>query len=119
MELFTMAMLPLGLTITMFMTRNRLLGFACGMFWAIFGGYCYTQSVNDWDIYYFLFFASAFGMVIFTIYSAFALREKRDSIADEELEKGEGEFIDEKPEDTGSSKRTKALRGRAKSRRNK
>lgn len=92
-----------------------MLGFPCVIFWAILGGHCYTQSVNDWDIYYFLFFACAFGMPIFCALAMYALREKRDTIADEELEKGEDSYIDETP---GVSKRTLGLRDRAAERRN-
>jgi len=67
-------------------------------------------------------------MTIFCAFAAFGLREKRDTIADGELEKGEGEFIDEgkgesdlefhnKEETSKLSKRTQALRKRAANRR--
>ena len=115
------------LTCLMFATRQSMLGFACAIFWMITGAQAYTLSTEPWgDIYYYLFFASAFGMTIFCILAAVGLRERRDTIADEELEKGEGEYIDEskgepdllseEPEPQ-LSKRTQALRKRAENRR--
>ncbi len=93
------------LTYAMFHTREAMLGFPCAMFWAILGGYAYTQSVAVWDIYYFLFFASLFGMTIFCTLAAYGLREKRDSLADEEDEQ-EGE-TEEVPEYFGEEKESK------------
>jgi len=109
------------LTVGMFVTRERMLGYPCGIMWALTGGFSFTLSASTWDIYYLMGFASLLGMVTFTIYSSFALREKRDAIADEELEKGEGSYIDEgsEAEEPGVSDRTKKLRGRADKRRNK
>lgn len=37
-------------------------------------------------------------MVIFSAFAMYGLREKRDTIADQEMEKTEGNFIDEKQE---------------------
>lgn len=126
MVLLALIFLPLGLTIAMFWTRERMLGFPCGIFWAILGGYAYTLSEATWDIYYLLFFASAFGMVIFTILAAYGLRERRDTIAERELEKGEGDYIDEGTDEGEGrkgepkmSKRTKGIRARVKERREK
>ena len=119
-----LVLLALGLTIAMFVTRERLLGFPSGIFWFIFGGYNFILSTATWDIYYFVGFASILGMGVFAIYSAFALREKRDSIGDESMEKGDGGYIDEGKGETtdegekGVSERTKKLRDRAKRRRN-
>ena len=93
--LLGLAFMSVSLTVTMFITHNMMLGFVCAMFWAILGGRFYELSTVTWDIYYLLFFASAFGMVIFTILAAYGLREKRDTLADEEMEKGEGSYIDE------------------------
>ena len=120
-----LGLIPLGLTATMFVTKERMLGFPCVILWAIFGGYAYTLSAIPWgDIYYYLAIGSLLGMVIFTALSAFALREKRDTLADESMEKGEGKYIDEgKKEDNPwgeegkSSKRTEGIRERAKNRR--
>ena len=116
------------LTCLMFATRQSMLGFACAIFWVITGAQAYTLSTEPWgDIYYYLFFASAFGMTLFCILASFGLREKYDTIADEELERGEGEYISEGEEKTDSfeesetkpSKRTQALRKRAEERRTK
>ena len=90
--MFALGVLPLGLTIAMFASKNSMLGFPCGIFWGILGGYAYSESIATWDTHYFLFFASM-GMVIFTIFAAFALR-KRD--LDEPAE-DEGGYIDESP----------------------
>ncbi len=119
MILLVLALLPLGLTIAMFATKNSMLGFPASLFWAIFGGYAYTQSTVPWgDWQYFLAFASLLGMVTFTALAAYGLRERRDTIADAEMDEegeGEGSFIDEPS--SGSSKRVKALRKRAEGRR--
>ena len=117
------------LTCLMFATRERMLGFPCAIFWIITGAQAYTLSATPWgDIYYYIFIASALGMTTFCILASFALRERRDTLADEELEKGEGTYVDEagggKETDLLSeepepklSKRTLALRKRAEDRR--
>ena len=74
----------------MFVTRNMMLGFPCAIFWGIFGGYAYMQSATTWDWQYILFFASM-GMVIFSLFAAFALRRK--DLAGPDADKGA--FIDE------------------------
>ncbi|KKK90673.1 hypothetical protein LCGC14_2720680, partial [marine sediment metagenome] len=56
--------ISVALTWAMFSTRQMMLGFPCAIFWAILGGFAYTQSVIDWDLFYLVFFAS-FGMTIF------------------------------------------------------
>lgn len=126
MLLTALIIISLALTCTMFATRERMLGFACAMFWMITGAQAYTLSTVMWDMYYFLFFASAVGMTIFCILAAFALREKRDAIADEELEQGDGKYVGEQEKEPDllseepepkPSKRTQALRKRAEDRR--
>lgn len=87
-----LALLAIALTVAMFFTRQAMLGFPCGIFWAILGGFSYIQSTATWDILYMVFFAS-FGMAIFTIFAAFALRTKK-----EELREGDS-FIDEGKDD--------------------
>jgi len=89
-----LALIALGLTITMFATRNLLLGFPSGMFWGILGGYAYTMSEATWDWQYFLFFAS-FGMAIFSFMAMYALREK-DLVGPDDVEKAT--YIDEEKE---------------------
>lgn len=118
------------LTCTMFFTKSSMLGFACAIFWALAGGQAYTQSLVAWDLYFLVAFACLLGMVSFTSLAAFGLREKRDAIGEEEMEKGDGEYPDEGkgktdmefhsgPEETDnpSSKRTQALHDRADRRR--
>jgi len=85
-----MILLAVLLTVAMFHTRNKLLGFPCLIFWAILGGYFYQQSEATWDINYLLFFASM-GMAIFTGYAAYALRKSDLSGPNAD----EGAFIDE------------------------
>lgn len=86
-----LAMLPVMLTLAMFLAREPLLGFPSAIFWGIFGGYCFTQSAAEWDIYYFLFFASAFGMTIFSMLAAYAIR--RRDLAGPDAD--EGKYVDE------------------------
>ena len=126
--LYTLAFIAVVFTIAMFATKRAEFGFPCGIWWSIFGGHCYTLYVNAWvDIEYFMFFG-AFGMAIFSMLAAFGLREKLDTIADEEMEKGDGDYIDEgyqgeektdskpKPEKK-ERRRTRELRERAERRR--
>jgi len=129
--IFLLGGIAVWLTATMFKTRESMLGFPCGIFWAILGGYCYTLSAAIWDVYYFVFIASALGMTIFSILAAFALREKPDKEAEGTSE--DGSYIDEQGkedditrhdkgrEDIGyevePSARVKALRARADKRR--
>jgi len=114
--LLALVFLALGLTIALFATRNSMLGFPAALFWAILGGYAYTQSTTAWgDWQFYLAFASLFGMVIFTALAAFGLREKRDTLGDEAMEEEEErESIEEEEK---PSRRTRELRGRAEKRR--
>jgi hypothetical protein len=106
-----------------------MLGFPCAIFWTIFGAHCYNLSIDPWgDIYYYLFFA-ALGMAIFTMIAAFGLREKRDTIADAEMDEEESEedkgYVGDKDQEdifsvepeSEPSQRIKDLRDRAARRR--
>jgi len=73
--IFVLAGIATFLTIAMFRSRNLLLGFPCLMFWAVFGGHCYTESIATWDIHYLTFFASM-GMAIFCAIAMYALRPR-------------------------------------------
>ena len=86
-----LAVLALGLTITMFIAKQSLLGFPCGIFWAISGAYAYQHYTTVWDLWYLIFFA-AMGMLIFTIFAAFALRKK--DLAGPDIDAG-NQYIDE------------------------
>lgn len=130
--LLILILIPIGLTVVMFLAKQAMLGFPCAMFWAILGGYSYTQYTTAWvDWEYYLAWASLLGMTTFTALAAFGLREKRDTLADDEMDAESKEteaFIDEKKtqekEDVFSftankpeSKRTRELRERAEKRR--
>ena len=94
--IFVLAAIALTLTYAMFSSRNAMLGFPSAMFWAIFGAHSYMLSTVPWgDIYYYLAFASLLGMTTFTALGAFGLRERHDSISDKEMESGESGYIDE------------------------
>lgn len=124
------ALLALGLTIAMFATKSMTLGFPSAIFWFVLGGYAYTESSIPWgDIYYFLFFAS-FGMGIFCMFAAYALRTKKEEAIEGDLFFDEGgdkdvKFIDEggngaeDADDNGEkpSRRTRDIRDRANKRR--
>ena len=88
--LFMLSLPGLILTVVMFFTRNMMLGFPSAIFWGIFGGYAYMQSAETWDWQYILFFASM-GMVIFSLFAAFALR--RGDLTGPDGDKGK--FFDE------------------------
>ena len=91
----------------MFMSKSSMLGFPSGLFWAVLGGYSYTQSTVPWgDWHYFLFFAS-FGMAIFSMFAAYALRTKKEDAREGDLYFDEGgdkdvKFIDEGGSGKGS-----------------
>ena len=101
---FFMALLlaALGLTVGMVVSKNAMLGFPSAIFWAILGGYCYTQSTATWDIYYMLFFAS-FGMAIFCMLAMYALRTKKEEAQEGDLYFDEGGDKDIKFVDEGGS----------------
>ncbi len=123
--LFAMlTLIALGLLIAMFATKQMMLGFPSAIFWAILGGYCYTLSTATWDLYYFFFFASM-GMAIFSVIAMYALRTKKEELAegDEFIDEGKDNmtFIDEKegrqPEgEEDGSPRQRAIRRRSKAR---
>ena len=93
-----LAFVAVVLTVAMFATRRMLLGYPSAIFWAIIGGHAFNESTATWDIYYLIFFASLAGMVPFCVLGMYALREKRDTIGDEEMERGDGGYIDERSE---------------------
>lgn len=68
--------IALILTLTLFTSRNMLLGYPAAMFWGLTGGQFYQLSSATWDIEYLTFFA-CMGMVIFCVLAMYALR-KRD-----------------------------------------
>ena len=79
MTLIALAMIPLGLTVAMFATKQSMLGFPCTLFWLILGGYAFTESTTAWgDWQFYLGFGSIAGMAIFTTLVAYVLREKPD-----------------------------------------
>lgn len=83
------ALIATALTITMFITRERMLGFPSAIFWMVFAGYEYTLVITPWvDITYYLFFAGA-AMTIFCVLAQFGLREVDNKKTDED------EYIDE------------------------
>lgn len=101
MLILAFMLVALGLTITMFVSRSMLLGFPSGIFWALTGGYAYTQSTIPWgDMYYYLFFASM-GMVIFSMFAAYALRSKDIGEPDADREKLIDESGNSEEEETG------------------
>jgi hypothetical protein len=97
-----LSLLALGLTIAMFTSKQMMLGFPCVIFWAILGGYAYTQASQffppiDWQG--FLALGSLLGMVPFSALAAYALRTKKEELAegDEYIDEGKDDvkFIDE------------------------
>ena len=109
--------IAVALTLAMFTSKQSMLGFACAMFWAIFGAYSYSLSIGAWgDIYFYTAFASMFGMVAFTALAAFGLREKLDAIGEQEVEQGDGELIGEKPEKNNPTARERIRERRIKRR---
>jgi hypothetical protein len=103
--LLILAGIPTVLTAAMFISRNSMLGWPCGGFWLIFGGYNYQISTvkTVTDIHYVLFFFSCLAMVIFCGLGAYGLREVKDIDAetDEESEPQDPEqYPDEAPEGT-------------------
>jgi len=121
--LYALLAITLVLTWVMFQTKNMMLGFPCVMFWAITGGYCYTQSTATWDIWYLLFFASTFGMTIFCALAMYGLRTKKEEQeeGDQLIDEGgdETQFIDEGEPEEDVSRQVKRIRDNAERRRTK
>ena len=106
MLLAMLVITAIALTCVLFATRQAMLGFPAAIFWALSGAQAYTQSTATWDIYYLTFFACMLGMTTFTMLGAYGLREKRDTIAEDEMDEGgrdEGGFIDEGNSSTESN----------------
>lgn len=131
--LYLFGLMAVALTCAMFISKQSMLGFPSAIMWALLGGQAYTMHVTTWDIYFDLAFASLLGMVTFSIYAAYGLREKPDYY-DQEADVPENggpqkqkDTEAEEPEDDGTSdgfygesepnKRTTALRQRATDRR--
>jgi hypothetical protein len=72
------------LTLAMFISRQAMLGFACVIFWLLFGADCIVLSVYTWDIYFTTGFGAMLGMTVVCGMGAFGLREKKDSGTDED-----------------------------------
>lgn len=122
--------IALFLTIAMFTTRQRMLGFPCVIFWALLGAHAYTLSEIPWgDMYFYLFFASMFGMTSFCAIAQYGLKEEKDITDREEyIDEDGGGAIDSIDKERSAidgmsdkavvpSSRTEALRERAKKRR--
>ncbi len=120
------------LTLVMFQSKESMLGFPCALFWFLFGIQAYTLYAVMWDVYYCIFFFSCLGMMPFSVYAAFGLREKPDALEtenegeaikepsskDKESEEEDTDEIDDYGEPiTRPSKRVQALRDRAEKRR--
>jgi len=109
--LYALLAIAVALTFVMFLSHQMMLGFPCVIFWAIMGGYCYTQSTATWDIWYFLFFASAIGMTIFCAFAMYGLRTKKEEATER--------FIDEGEPEEGVSRQVRKVRNSAERRRTK
>jgi len=104
--LLVLIIVSVALTWAMFQSRSVMLGFPCAIFWAILGGYTYQQSTATWDIYYLVFFGS-FGMAIFSMFAAYALRTKKEEAEEGDLYFDEGGDKDVKFIDEGGSSKNK------------
>lgn len=126
MLLFTLAVLAVALTCTMFVSRDMLLGFPCVIFWGIFGGHCYAQHIVVWDFYYTLSF-SGFGMAIFSAIAMYALRQRDIEPKEQDYEDSEmfidetatkeGKTAEEENAEPRESRHVAAVHGRAERRR--
>jgi len=132
MLLATFTFTAVILTYAMFQSRSAMLGFPCGIFWSVLGGYAYTQTASFFpptDMYAFLSIASLLGMTPFTILAAYALRTKKEEAEEGDLYFDEGgdkdvKFIDEGGEGNETeldgekpSRRIRGIRERAAQRR--
>jgi len=119
-----LGLIALGLTWAMFQSRNMMLGFPAAIFWAILGGYAYTESTTAWgDWQFYLAFACLLGMTTFSAFAAYGLRTKKG-----EEKEGEGfidegrediRFIDEGEPEEGISRQVRKVRDNADRRRTK
>ena len=137
MLLATLGFIAVMITFVMFLTKERLLGFPCAIFWALASGQAYVTSAATWDIYYLVFFGTI-GMAIFSMYAMYALNKNvveewddKEKYADEDkknenVTSAYGKMVQDNDfTETGDGFETKAeanprvsaLRGRAKERR--
>ena len=83
-----------------------MLGFPSVIFWALLGGYAYTQKTGTWEDWNFLLaFACLLGMTTFSALAANALKTKKEELGegDEFIDEGKDDlkFIDEKGSESG------------------
>ncbi len=122
MLVYVLTVIALGLTVAMFVSNSpgrAMLGFPAAIFWALLGAYYYTTSARSWtDIGYYMVFACTLGMTFFSIYSSFALHEKRNPVGEGDEEPEEGtQANEEEEEEEELNPRVKAIRQRAQERR--
>jgi hypothetical protein len=117
--LFGLLFVASALTVGMFATRQALLGFPSAIFWFIGGGQAYVlASGGTGTIYYVIFIACGIGMGIYSMFAAYSLREKKDTIGDEEMEKGDKDMLGQPSQSSGKeSNRVQRIHERAEKRR--
>lgn len=101
--LAALGLIATALTAAMFLRREPMLGFPSAIFWGFFGGYSYTLGTAPTDFFRILAFASLLGMMVFAMYSAYAVR-KRDLDMRKQDMLDYGVYIDEvKPKKSGGN----------------
>ena len=114
--LYTLSTIAVGLTATMFLTKEAMLGYACSLWWAILGGFIYpfsSTAFGDWE--YFMAFGALFGMTIFCALAGFGLREKTKGLGEEEEEQEDEEDGKETPRRRMTRHEKRAERRKARS----
>lgn len=103
--------------------RRPLLGFPAALFWALGGAQAFVISTVAWDLMFNIGFGATLGMISFSALGAYAVREKRDSIADDEIDAEpdteDEPYADEKQQANKKPTRAEAIRERARIRREK
>ena len=84
MALIAFITLALVLTIGSFAMRKTVLALAAGISWMLLSTYSYTVSTMTWDVYYALFFMSAF-MVIVCVFESVYMRPRKEKGEDVEI----------------------------------
>jgi hypothetical protein len=106
-----MGVIALALTCTMFVKKQAMLGFPSALFWALFGAQFYMLSITPWDTFFDVAFAAFLGMIPFTMYGAWGLREGRVTAGEDSMAQKDDVYIDEeKTDEVGTVKSEKKHR---------
>lgn len=92
---FTLLLLPLSVTLVMYILRARILAFPSVVFWLVFGLHSYNTSVSQTDVFYILWWLAVMMALMSVITAMYASRRIDDPLATigEDVGEHEGENV--------------------------